>query len=63
MKENQKKEILGEEPEQADDQADFIQKFIDQTKLQNRILGEIIEKINKAERNKKSQTINKNQKP
>jgi hypothetical protein len=52
-----------EEPgDQPDDQSDFIRKFIEQKKLQNRVLGEILEKINKAERSNKSQTINKNKK-
>jgi hypothetical protein len=54
---------------QADNEEnpDFIRKFIEQKKLQNKVLGEIIDKIStKIDSNnisKKSKPINKNKKP
>lgn len=62
MKPQDEENIEGQGSE-SDDKQDFLLKFIEQKKLQNRVLGEIIEKINKANRSNKPQTINKNKKP
>lgn len=47
---------------QPDDKLDFIQEFIDQKKLQNRVLQEILDKIIEAEQQNLSQTTGKKQK-
>ena len=47
---------------QPDDKLDFIQEFIKQKKLQNRVLQEILDKIIEAEQQKISQTTSKKQK-
>jgi len=52
-----------EEPANGpDDRQDSLRKFIEQKKLQNRILGKIIDKIINAEHSDKSQKTNKNKK-
>ena len=51
-----KKDELADKDNQADKDPDFIQRFIERKRLQNKILGDIIELINKTNQDEKSQT-------
>ena len=44
-------ETFDERIDEPDDKLDFIQEFIDRKKLQNRVLQELIDKLNQAENN------------
>ena len=62
MEENKKNES-GDDDVQPDDKSELLQDFIDRKKLENRILGEILKKIKKAENSNKSQPSTNNEKP
>jgi hypothetical protein len=62
MEENKNKESSAGNVRPGD-KSELLQEFIEQKKLQNRILGEILEKIKKADESSKSQPTLKNEKP
>ena len=61
--EEMEKENMEEKDNNAGDDPDFLKEFIKRKKLQNRVLGDILDKIKQSESIQKSQTINKNKKP